>query len=180
MLGLLWGYSRIKHRLGSKFRKALIGAACLWISAGLAFMTRHAVSTLSGGAYRQSDFPHLKHGLLPVLEYETVARQIETIRSLCPERKAFIIASNPGFYYLAADLRNPTPYDYTTIYVMGPRGEKRVMDMIDKGRIPMVFVLRPPSAWMYLWPRELVRYVETHMRKLKEEDSFSVYVPKDG
>ena len=180
MLGLLWTFHRVQRRLKPEWRKFLVYASFLWIGTGLIIILRaFAGCSLLTRNYHQLDTPYLKYSFIHLDEWNELKWQIGIMKRLALGKKAFIIGMNPGFYYLAADIRNPTPYDYPVNSVMGIEGENKIMAMIDNNQIPMIIVMPPPVAWMPMWPHRLVRYVETRMQKTEDSGFCTVFLPKN-
>jgi hypothetical protein len=119
--------------------------------------------------------PHFKNVFFPVEEYQQLKKNVATCSGLAQGEPVYIQSVQAGFYYLAAEIRNPTPYDYPCISVLGERGEKQIMGMIEKHQIPKVFVMIPNSSWKILWPDSLVNFFKSHMQNVWNSDFCSVY-----
>lgn len=66
---------------------------------------------------------HFQGALAPPGDWQRAAQAAEEIRRhVGPDRKVMILRLDAGFYYLAADLRNPTRYHYPDAYEFGEDG----------------------------------------------------------
>jgi len=94
-----------------------LGFAVTWL--GLAVY-------LEGSAAREFEMIHTGHfqgALAPPGEWRRATQAAEEIRRhVGPDRKVMILRLDAGFYYLAADLRNPTRYHYPDAYEFGEDG----------------------------------------------------------
>jgi len=85
----------------------------------------------------------------------------------------FLLRPDAALWYLAADLRNPTPFDYPYASVFGPDGEDETIEGIRRGAIPWVCVGTPMIG--RLAPVTLQRFVFAEMVPAFECPAGTVY-----
>jgi hypothetical protein len=105
---------------------------------------------------RRRDLPHLR--LLPVRRQSgTWPDETETLRSVAGD-DVFILRRDAPFFYLAGQIRNPTPYDYPLAPTFGPDGQAEVITEIASGAVR--WICYPGPAGGPLAPAELERFME--------------------
>lgn len=108
---------RIRPAAVTALGACALGFAVTWL--GLAVY-------LEGSAARDFEMirtGHFQGALAPPGEWHRAAQAAEEIRRhVGPDRKVMILRLDAGFYYLAADLRNPTRYHYPDAYEFGEDG----------------------------------------------------------
>ncbi len=162
-LGLFFIGRRFQALAGLRTRRLVFFAGLVWLSAGGLFLGLHAARSLLGQGSCRSDLPHFRHMPIRCGEYENLVRTTEWIRQAAPNRRVFLLDVQCGFYSLAAELENPTPYDFPLTTMIGRTGHERLLSMIEKGEIGAVIIRPAHPAWGGLWPEELAEAVRTYM-----------------
>jgi hypothetical protein len=162
-LGLFFIGSRLQTRLNLRARRAVFIAALVWLSAGGLLLGLHTARSFLGRSSCRSDLPHFKHVPIRCGEYANLVRTTEWIRRAAPNRRVFLLDVHCGFYSLAAELENPTPYDYPLTTMIGKAGHETLTAMIENGEIEAVIIRTPHPAWGGLWPAELASVVKARM-----------------
>lgn len=162
-LGLFFIGRRLQALAGLRARRAVFFAGLVWLSVGGLFLGLHVSRSLLGRGARRSELPHFRHIPIRREEYESLARTTEWIRRAAPDRRVFLLDVQCGFYSLAAELENPTPYDYPLTTMIGQAGHEKLLSMIEKGEIGAVIIRPAHPAWGGLWPAELAEAVRTRM-----------------
>lgn len=136
---------------------------------------------LAGGArvispdYRVSKLPHFRNVLMGKASHDAVERTVVEIRKEAEDGGVFIISPSAGFYYLASDINNPTPFDYPVSTAFGRSGQMDVVKMIESGEIRSVLldtIEVPPDN---LKPATLQSYVKERMKIERAFGKFVVY-----
>lgn len=108
---------RVRPAAASALGAGALSFAVTWL--GLAVY-------LEGSAARDLEMirtGHFEGALAPPGEWRQATQAAEEIRRhVGPDRKVMILRLDAGFYYLAADLRNPTRYHYPDAYEFGEEG----------------------------------------------------------
>jgi len=72
-----------------------------------------------------------------------------------------------SLYYLTAELRNPTPFDYPLVHVFGPHGEEDLARAVARGGLSSVCLdtlYYTPPFFSRLRPARLEQAVREHLR----------------
>ncbi|MDM7926100.1 MAG: hypothetical protein QUS35_08795 [bacterium] len=162
-LGLFFIGRRLQALAGRRTRRLVFFTGLVWLSAGVLFLGLHVSRSLLGRGSCRSELPHFRHMPMRREEYESLARTTEWIRRAAPDRRVFLLDVRCGFYSLAAELENPTPYDYPLTTMIGQAGHEKLLSMIEKGEIGAVIIRPAHPAWGGLWPAELEAAVRDRM-----------------
>jgi hypothetical protein len=146
-------------------------AVTVWIAVALvlALDTRHRIPFEADQVDRE--VPHLR-GLPVVRRAGLRPEEREELRRATGGR-VFLLRPDAGLWYLAADLRNPTPYDYPFASVFGARGQAETVAAIERGDIEWVCwpdVIRGPLA-----PVELQDFIASSMEPAADAGSGTIY-----
>jgi hypothetical protein len=179
---LLWLFllsGRTEKKLPALGR--LAEASRILMPAGLALVVTALVLIaflrLASGQWVWSDLPHYRGTLLPRSRVE-VGREVDAV--LGPELRngvVFVAGEWASFYYLAADGRNPTAYDFPLSTAMGLDGERQVIRDIEDGRIRLVAMCDGPAR-SRLAPRQLLGYVYGRMAYAGSTGPCDLYRPE--
>jgi hypothetical protein len=91
----------------------------------------------------------------------------------------FLLRPDAALWYLAADLVNPTPYDYPYCTVFGPGGEGRTVERIKSGDVTWVCLPGPSEG--PLRPHQLEEFVLGSMTAVAATPAGSLYrLPSTG
>lgn len=159
---------------GRPFRLACAATAAMWLGFALSVMVVNPVRRLASDEWRFSTIPHCRGILVPAATDDALVREAAELRAAIPDGEAFIQTLTAGFYYLAAGIRNPTPYDMPAVTTFGPRGQQKVIAWIAAGRIDEVAVF--PHLQKPQIPLELMHAIPTMMRPSVRSDSFTLFV----
>lgn len=175
---ILGTISGIAWRLGGAPRNRVLRAVCvgvvaLWLSIGLASLLVSSMQRLSSPEWRFSRIAHCRGILVETERDESLLAQARQLRAAVPAGEAFIESLAAGFHYLAAGIRNPTPYDFPAVTTFGPRGQQKVIAWIEEGRIETVAVFPHEPRWQTPW--ELLHAIQTTMTPRTRSDDFIVY-----
>ena len=118
------------------------------------------------------DLPHLRG--VPVQRWLPGAgpRQGQALRE-ATGGSVFLLRPDAAWWYLAAGLRNPTPYDYPYASVFGPRGQAEMIAAIRRGDVPWVCLPAPMVG--RLAPTELQTFVVDCMEPVAETAAGTLY-----
>jgi hypothetical protein len=90
--------------------------------------------------------------------------------------RVFLLRPDAAFWYLAGDLRNPTPFDYPYASVFGPRGQTDVVRDIERGAIRWVCLAEPMVG--RLAPDELQSFVSSSMDAVTDTAAGTLYASR--
>lgn len=118
------------------------------------------------------DLPHLRG--LPVPRKAPGSRPADggELRAMTGGR-VFLLRPDAALWYLAADLRNPTPYDYPYASVFGPDGQRETIAAIEAGAVEWVCWPEPMAG--RLAPLELQAFVATAMAPVADTPAGRLY-----
>jgi hypothetical protein len=105
------------------------------------------------------EVPHLR-GLPVVRRTGLTSGELAELRERT-EGRAFVLRPDAALWYLAADLRNPTPYDYPYASTFGPAGQGETIDAIRAGDVR--WVCWPTVITGRLAPVELQDFIGSQM-----------------
>ncbi|HSX37788.1 MAG TPA: hypothetical protein VLE95_03045, partial [Chlamydiales bacterium] len=71
----------------------------------------------------------------------------------------FFLSPFAGFYYLALEIPNPTPFDFPFVTAFGKKGEMEVISQLARGEIQLVIVDKELNSENHLQPTQLCDYV---------------------
>lgn len=146
--------------LGPALGVALVGAGLIGaaVPAEAEWRRRRAI-------VEHDPVPHL-HGLpVPSRLAPDLAAGARALRE-ATGGDVFVLRPDAGFWYVAGDLENPTPFDYPLASTFGPHGQQDVVDAIAAGRVRWVCFPGPTDGG--LRPALLETYVTTEMVPVRE------------
>ncbi|HEY5611547.1 MAG TPA: hypothetical protein VIL97_10085, partial [Thermoanaerobaculia bacterium] len=178
VIPILGAVGAIAWRLGAAPRNRMIRFACVgamsgWLAFALFMMLLNPVKRLASDEWRFSRIPHCRGILIAESTDDELLRAAADVRRAVDGDEAFVQTMTAGFYYLAAGIRNPTPYDMPAATTFGPDGQKKLIAMIEEGRIEKVVAFNEPLGSQS--PTELLRYVETTMSPVATTGRFTLY-----
>jgi hypothetical protein len=121
--------------------------------------------------------PHLRGSPVRASRETTLVTQLRRLRRMTGGT-VFIVRADAAFYYLAGDLRDPTPYDYPTLSDFGRSGEQAAIRLVDAGRVRYACIhtaSAPPPDHLDLRPRHLEHAIETHFRAVARFEFCRLY-----
>lgn len=165
--GLAYGWSRVRSLVPPRWALAIrVAISVLFLcQIGLRFVrdTTALVST----EYVTSDIPHFRAIRVRDVEQTRLWNEARWLSGLAAERPLFLIGPNAGFFYLAADLRNPAAFDFPYVSVFGRTGQQEVIAQIAAGEIQSVFIFSTPVDRQT--PVALQDFVRSAMVPVREE-----------
>lgn len=118
------------------------------------------------------DLPHLRWTPVPRTDAAHAPTAGAMLRSITGG-SVFLLRPDAAVWYLAGDLRNPTPYDYPYASVFGPDGQRETVDAIRRGAVAWVCLPRPIAG--PLAPVELQDFVLDEMTLVAETPAGGLY-----
>ena len=167
VVGLAFGWSRARDLVSRRWAFTIQAAITVLFfgQIGLRFV-RHTNALLST-EYVTSDIPHFRGIKVPEATHTRVHAEAGLLSSLAAGQPMFLIGPNAGFYYLAANLRNPGAFDFPYVSVFGRAGQGEVIARILADDIRSVFVFSGPIDRQT--PRVLHEFVRTSMVRVRDE-----------
>jgi hypothetical protein len=172
---------RAPARVGTVMTAVVAVVLIAWLGFGVATISGRAIGGLTGDGGSTSALPHL--GSSPVLAADArgTARDVAELRRVTGGR-VFIIRADAAYYYLAGNLRNPTPYDFPVLSDFGSAGERGVIRLVEQHRIPYACVRRhddpPPVDSPDFRPLALNHAVRHDMRLVAHLNICDVYAAR--
>lgn len=108
-------------------------------------LVRHSAALLSP-EYMTSDIPHFRGIRVRETEYRALRDEVALLSHFADGQPLFLMGPNSGFYYLAAGIRNPDPFDFPYVSVFGTGGQQEVIGRVQQGRIQSVFIFSTPMG----------------------------------
>ena len=133
-LASLWR-SRGEHA-GSRGLSGMAGWA---LPATVVVLLVPGVAALAHGA-TLSRIPHFRGALLAPDEQARLTASAAAIGAASQGRPLLVIDPRAGFVYLAAGLRNPTPFDFPAVTSVGRHGTSSLLSELTDGELPQVCV----------------------------------------
>ncbi len=118
-------------------RRAAVSAGVLvaWLAFGVIVTATPAIENLDGTSNTvPSTFPHLRGPPISPRNEQIVKHDIAKLHELAGG-DVFIVRTDAAYYYLAGNLRNPTPFDFPAESDFGPKGDQAVLDLINRHQI---------------------------------------------
>jgi len=119
--------------------------------------------------------PHFRGALLPASWVQKAELQAPRLRALASNSPGFLLSPFAGFWYLAADIQNPTPFDYPMSTAFGRHGEEQVVHALENGHIG--WVCWQEGSWP-LKPQRLERYLAEAWQAGEDLGDCRVYRPR--
>ena len=118
------------------------------------------------------DVPHFRRLPVPCHTCPQTEADAADVRNRTGGR-VFLLRPDAAFWYLAADLQNPTPYDYPYASVFGPHGQRATVEQLRSGEIE--WVAMPGRMGGRLAPQELQQFVLDEMTAVAETPAGTLY-----
>jgi hypothetical protein len=161
MLCLVYAGSVVALRLPISVRRVIHWCLVGWFMLGIGLVGVGGVIRMTSADYERSTLPHFRGVWLTKREHTTLHRYIITLRSASAGQPLFVLNNNAGFYYLAADLDNPTPFDYPLVTAFGQHGQAELKSAITEGQLKSICMTK--SRRYRLAPYELEKFVAANM-----------------
>ena len=98
-----------------------------------------------------------------------IERRLDALKLQISEKHPiFFLSPWAGFYYLALELPNPTPFDFPFVTAFGKRGQEQVIAQLDGGMIRSVIVDDALDSEIYLQPTQLYDYVRRELHSKEQ------------
>jgi hypothetical protein len=146
----------------TRTRTAIMAATALVVTIGIVSIVAWSNRPYLRGTDRAvaSQIPNFDGTLISAVNQGHVRSDLQQLHAITGGR-VFISVLPASFYYLAANLRNPIPYDYPARSDLGTGGERGVITAIRQQHVRWVCIRSTPSR--HPSPIEPVR-VETYIR----------------
>jgi hypothetical protein len=125
---------------GWRARSLLRPASAAAVTAAVLLTLVRPVAAIVGRGRDVSRLPHVTGVLLRPAEQARIEAALARFRAVAPPAETFLLTFEAGYWYLAADLRNPTPFDFPVVTAIGSAGEPWLLARLADGRIGAVCV----------------------------------------
>ncbi len=163
-----------RGRLSPALQRNSLRAFYALLIPGILYQSGMIFSMFTSPAWQCPDRPHFRHIYFQAADWRKRERQAGAIAALAPERP-FILSAQAGFYYLAANLKNPTPFDFPLVTAFGRNGEQELIAGIRKGwSVPILY---DPyiEKWGPMQPLRLQTAIKSAMRPDTTLGKFVLY-----
>ncbi len=160
-------------RLPRAMQRMLSAGFVLWMILGIGLIGSGALGRILSPDFERSTLPHFGGVWLTKEEHAKLQRYATTLRAATEGEQPFLLSSQAAFYYLAAGLDNPTPFDYPLETAFGLHGQADVMAAIREGRIRWVCLKHAPRYQMAA--HRLAQFVIDHMEQAADLKSCTLY-----
>ena len=171
--GLAYGWSRVRAQVPRYLAVSVQVAVSLLFLGQIGLRFAREVTTLVAPGHVTSDIPHFRGLRVPDAQHAALKNEMALLSGLAADRRLFLIGPNAGFFYLAADLRNPDAFDFPYVSVFGRAGQQDVIARIEAGEIRSVFIFSYPIDRQT--PTVLQDFVRSSMVPVREEPSGIFY-----
>ena len=168
LVGLAYAWRRLASGCHPAVRRLVQAGVLAWLSAGLLFLVLSPPIRLWLGTVRVSGLPHLRGVLIQTLQETEINRHTQALREVAaPGERLLLLTPYASLYYLTAELRNPTPFDYPLVHVFGPHGEEDLARAVARGGLSSVCLdtlYYTPPFFSRLRPARLEQAVREHLQ----------------
>ncbi|HSX26447.1 MAG TPA: hypothetical protein VLE89_05505 [Chlamydiales bacterium] len=161
LIGLIYGGRRIMPQFPWNGKAITLGLSLLVL-----YTPAKEVHGLIRGNRVMLTLNHF-HGACVFLDLQKmIETRLEALKSQIPEKgPIFFLSPFAGFYYLALEIPNPTPFDFPFVTAFGKRGQERVISELARGMIQSVIVDDELNSEMDLQPTQLYDYVRRELHR---------------
>lgn len=161
----------------SRLRLVAIAAAVVLVPGVLVRAAWPALQVVDGGA-RLSTLPQARGVLIDPGREETMRETSREIARAAEDGPLFLATREAGFYYLLADVRNPTPFDFPLATAFGRTGQDELVADIKRGELATVCLGITRAG--DLTPFRLVYAVKTTMEPSERTPACRFYRRAEG
>ena len=122
----------LSPRPGRGLRVVVVGVAVAWA----AFALAGPLSDWRSSDLTRVGLPHYAGAWTSRQQHERDAEAVRRLRDELLERRVFIATGNASFFYLAAQLENPTRYDYPASTTIRERDVDEILRGVAEGTVP--------------------------------------------
>ena len=146
VVGLAYGWTVVRPFGATRWAPVIPVLVTLLFAAQFGVrLARYSVAMVSP-EYRTSDIAHFSGIRVREAEYGTVRDEVARLSRLANAQPLYLMGPNTGFYYLAAGIRNPNPFDFAYASVFGTTGQQEVIGAVEQGHIRSVFIFSTPMG----------------------------------
>lgn len=165
LVGLLAVWQRLQERWRAPCPAWFERVAALLMVGWVVLFLANSIRKLHSDQTAWVDLPHYRYTLLHRDDLVLKQAQTERLRAQMAGEPVLLLLGVAGFYYLATELKNPTPFDYPLATAFGTHGEADTIAALAQKRIRAVCLQRQAGQ---LAPVRLERYVIENLQR--EED----------
>ena len=175
----VWVLGEWQHTSGSDWKGRLVrgtGVICqVSVVSVLLLLLALPGLRLTQGRLVVSRLPHFRGAIVSPAWQDTARREATALASLHDLAPVFLLHPLAGFYYLLADLHNPTPFDFPLATAFGRQGQQQVISALENGEIRAVCW----EAWDWnLRPALLEEYVASRFEPVRRVGPCTLYLPQ--
>jgi hypothetical protein len=152
-------------------RAAVRTVVAAWTLPGVLLTLAGTANALGTRDLVWSTVPHFTAIRMPAKEDKEIRERAARMRDVIG-MQPLLVGTHASLYYLAAGLRNPTPFDESSVMSFGPQGQQQTIAAIAEGRVGPV-CLEPLQG--PLTPSTLIGYVTSSMRRTEDLGICTVY-----
>jgi hypothetical protein len=173
LLCAVYASTIVSARLPRPLRHLARTTFILWCVLGIVLIGSGAVGRIMSPNFERSTLPHFRNVWLAKREHAKLHRYTAALRAEAQGGQLFILNSQAAFYYLVADLANPTPFDYPLETAFGLHGQAAVMAAIKEAQISTVCLKSAPRYQMAA--HSLAQFVVDHMEQGRKLEFCTLY-----
>lgn len=178
LVAIAWAWTLFGVQL--PVRRILTYATAAWLAAGFLYLSLHPWIRIATGNFSKLALPHVRFALVRADSYQELGRFTrELARAIAPGARVFIVSPSASVYYLTANVRNPTPYDYVDAVTLRPAGERELILAAEAGKIGAVCIDNLYAKAPYFAPKrifEFEQFVREHYQQGPRAGFCSIYI----
>lgn len=163
VLGAWYALHLLARGLSRGRRRALALAVALALVPAVAIRAAWPAVQIADREASLTAVPHTNGILITPTRERRMRATARALARAAEGRTLLLATADAGFYYLIADLQNPSPYDFPLATAMGTSGEKELAAAVRAGEFDVV-CLGFGRGDTSLVPRELVQAIRETMR----------------
>ncbi len=147
----------------SRLRRALAAGLALWLAIATVAIVARAIEPLGQPSESLTGLPHVVGAAVA----DHTIRGVRIVGAGARRAHAtnlFIIRPDASYYYLTAQLTDPTPFDFPGVSDLGRDDQDGVIRLLRAGSVRWVCVSRPARRGAYVSPTRPVR-LEAYVRR---------------
>jgi 4-amino-4-deoxy-L-arabinose transferase-like glycosyltransferase len=130
---------RAPGTVGKVLTTGAVAVLAVWLAFGVAAIGARAIEGIAGDDGTAAALPHLGGAPELASDARITRHDVAELRRLTGG-DVFIVRADAAYFYLAGGLRNPTPYDFPVLTDFGRAGERGIVSLVARQKVPFACV----------------------------------------
>jgi hypothetical protein len=170
IVGIMYSWKVLTARVQMP-RRAVRACVVAWTLPGVLLTLAGTANAVATRDLVWSTLPHFSAIRMRAADEQEIRETAARMRGAIG-MEPLLIGTHASLYYLAAGLRNPTPFDESSVMSFGPHGQQQAIAAIAEGRVSPVCLEPLPGP---LSPSTLIGYVTSSMQRAEDLGVCTVY-----